>query len=220
MRRLRRSGKPIFLKGYLLKKNNGKNKKFVRYVKNRSHFSQKKKSSGKGCWIVAVALIGIIAIVAFWLLKQEESDEVMELLSDEVVEKQESHPEEPQGDEGSSSWTQEVVLTDVEGTGGSGVSRRGVAGDLFTHVIVADLPAIETETTYYEGWLVVPGVTDFFSTGEMFAREDGKWGLVWESKVLDAPDNLFDYREVVITREQRDGDDTPSPAHVLEGRFE
>lgn len=117
-------------------------------------------------------------------------------------------------------WTQETALLDVEGTGGSGIARRGVSDDLFTHVVVADLPAIDPEVYFYEGWLVVPGVTDYFSTGAMFIREDGQWGLLWESKIDDAPNDLLDYAKVVITRELRDDDSAPSPDHVIEGVFE
>ncbi|MCH8049264.1 hypothetical protein IH979_00960, partial [Patescibacteria group bacterium] len=63
------------------------------------------------------------------------------------------------------------------------------------------------------------GVTEFFSTGEMFPRQDGKWGLVWETSLEEAHEDLLDFKKVIITREPRDGDSAPSSDHVLEGEF-
>jgi len=197
----------------------------MRYIKNRSHYSQKKKSPGKGRWVLFLLFVVVVIVGAVLLSGSDEEEvgkEVVELLSDGVVEKEEVVQEDAAAADFTQEdvWSQEITLIDVEGAGGSGVSRRGVSGELFTHVIVADLPAIDLETTYYEGWLVIPGVVEFFSTGEMFTREDGKWGLVWEVKLADAPDDLLDYREVIITRELRDGNVAPSPEHVIEGQFE
>ncbi len=189
----------------------------MRYVRNRSHFSQKRSSSGKGKWILSGLVVAVVIVVAVFVFGGGEEEVVVEEeVVDEVVEETQDEVVIVDG----TNWTQETTLSDVEGTGGSGTSRRGVSGDLFTHVVVADLPAIDPEVHFYEGWLVVPGVVEFFSTGTMFAREDGKWGLVWEVKLDDAPDYLFDYREVVITREPYDDDPAPSPEHVIEGTFD
>lgn len=101
----------------------------------------------------------------------------------------------------------------------AGFARRGTESGSFTHVMVVDVPAIDPAIHYYEGWLVEPGVTEFFSTGALFAREDGKFGLIYEVSLEDAPNDIFDYTRVVVTRELFDSDDGPSPAHIAEGEF-
>lgn len=100
-----------------------------------------------------------------------------------------------------------------------GFARRGTEGGIFTHVIVANLPAIDLTTGYYEAWLVKPGVTDFFSTGELFAREDGKFGLIWDRATEDVSKDILNFNHIVITREVRDGNPAPSATHVAEGEF-
>ena len=182
--------------------------------------------------LFALLLLAVIVIVGVVLLSGKDEGEGVEVFPPEadlpsvesaqvVAEEEEEAVQEDAAaiDTQGNMWSQEIFLIDVEGAGGSGVSRRGLSEDLFTHVIVADLPAIDTETHYYEGWLVIPGVVEFFSTGDILIREDGKWGLAWEATLLDAPDDLLEYREVVITRELRDGNGAPSPNHVIEGQF-
>ncbi len=115
---------------------------------------------------------------------------------------------------------EEIELLAVDESGSAGIARRENAGGLFTHVVVANLPPIETQYYFYEGWLVKPGITDFFSTGEMFARDDGKWGIVWEVDEMNMRDDLDEFSQVVITLEPRDGNTAPSARHVLEGKFE
>ena len=197
----------------------------MKYAKHRSSMTTK-TSSGKGRWLIIVALLAAIAVIVGVVLGGGSDDPVVdEVLVDEMdvlVEIEEETTDEDVVID-TESWTQEIALEDEEGTGGSGIARRGVSGELFTHVVVAELPAINEETTFYEGWLVIPGVVEFFSTGEMFPREDGKWGLVWEINTVDAEleyEDFYDYREVVITREPRDGDPAPAPAHVIEGIFD
>ena len=114
---------------------------------------------------------------------------------------------------------QSIELDSLVGAQYGGTARRGIEADTFTHVVVADLPGIELSTHFYEGWLVKPGVTEFFSTGELFPRADGKWGLVWESVLSEAPSDIEDFTRVVITKEIRDDDPSPSVEHVLEGAF-
>lgn len=104
--------------------------------------------------------------------------------------------------------------------GGTSIARRGEEGAEFVHVIVAELPNIDTTREFYEGWLVKPGVTDFFSTGELEQRADGKWALVWKEKMKVVEHDIFDFNQVVVTREPRDGNASPSPVHVLKGKFE
>ncbi len=103
--------------------------------------------------------------------------------------------------------------------GFSGIARRGREGDLYTHVIVASLPPIDSATSYYEAWLVKPGVTGFLSAGDFFPRQDGKWGLLFEQTVAEAPIDIDEYTNVIVTIEARDENPAPSPTHVLRGSF-
>jgi len=165
-------------------------------------------------------LLGLIVILVFISIFTGGDDEVVEVaevvdqnsdLSVQVVTAEESDDDVLE--------YEEIELIAVDGSGSSGVARRGRSGELFTHVVVASMPAIDTEFYFYEGWFVKPGVVDFFSTGEMFPREDGKWGLVWEINDLNAPDDLDDFSQVVITLEPRDDNPAPAVHHVLEGEF-
>ena len=170
-------------------------------------------------WVV-LGLVGALLLVGFFVFGGEDVQEEEVVVEDVLQEEEviEEVEEDLVVDDG--NWTQEVNLVDTEEMGGSGVARRGISGNLFTHAVVAELPAINEETQFYEGWLVVPGVTEFFSTGAMFPREDGKWGLVWEIDLSEARDDLLEYREVVITREPLDDDPAPSIEHAIEGTFD
>lgn len=114
---------------------------------------------------------------------------------------------------------QEIVLAATNDYEASGIARRGMNDKLFSYVVIADLPTYDIDSEYYEGWLVKPGIVDFFSTGEMFVREDDKFGLLWELDRYSAPSDILEYSKVVITLESRNGDESPSAVHVLEGEF-
>ncbi|HAL50446.1 MAG: hypothetical protein UU40_C0028G0002 [Candidatus Uhrbacteria bacterium GW2011_GWD2_41_121] len=163
----------------------------------------------------------IVLIIGFMIFSGSDGQEVDRLSKSVEVEDQSGITVEviSKPVEDHALTYEEVELMPVDGSGSHGTARRGQSGDLFTHVIVADLPAIETQYYYYEGWLVRPGIVDFFSTGELFAREDGKWGIIWEVHDDVAPDNLELFTEVVITLEIRDDNHAPSAHHVLEGEF-
>ncbi|MBU1126444.1 hypothetical protein KJ758_02435 [Patescibacteria group bacterium] len=188
----------------------------MNYIQSRSQLKQHHHSSPDGSgrwWLLVIIFFLIVLALIIIILKApaeveeviEETDPVQEILSESA-----SQP----------AFFEEITLESVGDGSWSGVARRGEEDGLFTHVIVATLPPINTSSQYYEGWLVKPRVVEFFSTGEMFARADGKWGLVWEVKKDEAILDLDDYVEVVITLEDRDGDEAPSAAHVLEGKFE
>ncbi len=168
-----------------------------------------------------IALIGLLAAVAFFLIilitffidmAAEDIDDV-EMV--EVVEESTSQIEEQIPSVNIA--VEEIELHGSEGFTASGIARRGVENGIFTHVVVADLPAINTDAYFYEGWLVRPGVTEFFSTGAMFPREDGKWGLVYDIE-LDDRDDVYDFYRVILTREPFDNDPAPD-VHVAEGDF-
>lgn len=116
---------------------------------------------------------------------------------------------------------EEIELTAAASQFGgySGIARRGTEGELYKFVAVADLPGIDSASHSYEVWLVKPGIVDYFSIGTMFGRTDGRFGILWESSLLEAEDDLWTYSEVIITREVNDGNTDPSPTHALEGTF-
>ena len=185
----------------------------MKYTQSRSH----KKKGGKKIpwWRLVVGLLVVLIVVGVVFLGDDaQSDdagdvEVVDVaVGDEVI-----------TDILDNSFEQ-IDLADPDGRGYMGIARRGIENNLYTHVVVADLPAINTDAYFYEGWLVRPGVLQFFSTGEMFAREDGKWGLVWEVQERDQEEEVVDFTRAIITLEPRDGDPAPAADHVLEGDFE
>ena len=220
----------------------------MRYAQHRSQFSSKKQSDGPGKAIFAIAFLLILALVIIGALifgggdkasEPGEDQQDQELTTEDqdepkvVVVKAEpeegQEPEEapsepdpgPQEPEPSVEVTlpvEEISLQDVEGSGGYGTARRGITGDLFTLAAVATLPEINQSIHAYEVWLIKPGVTEFFSAGDMFYRSDGKWGLVWEEG-YNAYSEILDYSKIIITRESRDGNEAPSPTHIVEGEF-
>ncbi|MFH1611620.1 MAG: anti-sigma factor [Patescibacteria group bacterium] len=191
----------------------------MKYAQHRSSYRQKSHTIP---WkIIGGIVLGLI-IVGFIFLITKDEEEVGLPEEQENIEQVEGLQIElinPSTMELSELEYEEIGLDAVDGSGSSGVARRESSGGLFTHVVIADLSPIETQYYFYEGWLVKPGITDFFSTGEMFAREDGKWGLVWEVQDELAPDDLLEFTQVVITLEPRDGNKAPSARHVLEGEF-
>lgn len=195
----------------------------MKYAQSGTQFRMSKKrkstlSASKRKWIWVVVILSIVIFIVWNVVasKKKEADIVLEELvvetmTESVVEEQNIVPEpEP--------IFEETNLEAVDGFTGSGIARRGKDNEKFSHIIVAELPQIDLNTQFFEGWLVKPGVVEFFSTGEMFPREDGKWGLIWEQTSEDIS-NLQKFSEVVITLEDRDGNPTPSADHVLEGRF-
>ena len=188
----------------------------MKYAKHRSSFGKQPASGKRKIISVAIIFVGIIFILyaAFGVKKNVEEvvqtdsgDVVIEILNNSV------------GDVKGSDDYEQAELFAVGKFEGSGIARRGVGDNLFTHVVVADLPEIDTSTHFYEGWLVKPGIIQFFSTGEMCYRDDGKWGLVWEVDLDDASSDLFDYSKVVVTLEEKDENPAPSVDHVIEGEF-
>lgn len=113
-----------------------------------------------------------------------------------------------------------ITLSAVEGeSGGATATRSHVYGE-YSLSIVADLPAVDGTTTAYEAWFVTPGITNFFSLGEMYPREDGKWGLVWTQVDALVRNDIAEFNRIIVIREPRDGNTGPSADHVLNGVFE
>lgn len=112
-----------------------------------------------------------------------------------------------------------ITLSAVDGeTGSASVVRSNVNGE-YALTIVANLPAVDVATTAYEAWFVTPGITDFFSLGELYPREDGAWGLVWAQTDALVRSDIAAFSRIIIIREPRDDDAGPSADHVLNGEF-
>ena len=105
------------------------------------------------------------------------------------------------------------------GAGYSTTVKRDLIEGQFVLTALATLPFVDDATATYEVWLVKPGVTDFFSVGNMYRREDGRWGLVWKVDPQAFEKNVRDFTRVIVTREPRDGVGSPSTAHVMQGDF-
>lgn len=178
-------------------------------------------------WKVIVIVFGVLILTLLFFMifsGKDQSAEIDQVIESSVQDQQEEGVTVEVIQAESTTYSareyEEVELFAVDGSGSSGVARRGTSAGLFTHVIIASLPPIDTQYYFYEGWLVKPGIVDFFSTGEMFARDDGRWGLVWEVDELNARIDLDEFTQVVVTLEPRDDDSAPAPHHVLEGGFE
>lgn len=113
-----------------------------------------------------------------------------------------------------------ITLTPLGNAAASGTAMRTHQYGMFSVTAVAQLPAIDGLTTAYEAWFVKPGITDFFSLGELFYREDSAWGLAWEVTDVLARTDIDEFHRLIITREPRDGNTAPSADQVLEGEFE
>lgn len=114
---------------------------------------------------------------------------------------------------------EEVRITSNASGADIGFARRGVSSDTFTHAAVITLPEIYQAEFFYEGWLVQPGTLEFFSTGEMIRRADGAFSLVYEESVFEVNPDVYEFSNIVITLEPRDGNPDPAPAHVARGAF-
>lgn len=114
----------------------------------------------------------------------------------------------------------QAVLVAVDGSSSDGTVTRTHDAAAYTLTMVANLPAIDSATTAYEAWFVTPGITQFFSLGELYPREDGKWGLVWTQTDALVRTDIADFHRVIVIREPRDGNPAPSADHVLDGAFE
>lgn len=113
-----------------------------------------------------------------------------------------------------------ITLITLPGEAASGTAVRTHRDGVFSITALAQLPAIDGAKTAYEAWFVKPGITDFFSLGELYPREDGAWGLVWETTDALARTDIDEFHRILITREPRNDNPAPSTDQVLEGEFE
>jgi len=95
-----------------------------------------------------------------------------------------------------------------------GSAERGMEKGILYHTIKISLPEINRETEYYQAWLVRQTPYDFFSTGEMTTNNLGEFVLEWAGEHSE----INSYDKVIITREARDNNSSPSN-QVAEGQF-
>lgn len=112
-----------------------------------------------------------------------------------------------------------VQMQAVNGAAANGTAVRSHVGGVYAVSVVGTLPAIDSASTAYEVWYVKPGITDFFSLGELYPREDGKWGMVWTQTDALARHDIEDFARVIVMREPRNGDPAPSSDQVLTAEF-
>lgn len=92
----------------------------------------------------------------------------------------------------------------------SGKAYATFQDDLYTlHATFENLPEIDSEEYFYEGWLVAPG--SVITTGNATLDENDQY-----VNTLQDTRDLTNYTRYILTLEPRDGD--PAPAdHVVEG---
>lgn len=161
---------------------------------------------GAGLVVIAVLCVG-----AIWWFRRDVSDAVEEAIatSDAALL---AVAEDPFADA-------EAAFVAINGQTASGVARRSHEYGAFAISVVADLPAIDQGSQAYEAWFVTPGITDFFSLGELYPREDGKWGLLWEQREDLARNDIGAFNRIIVIREPRDGNPAPSPDQVMQAEF-
>ena len=114
---------------------------------------------------------------------------------------------------------QTVQLTGVNQNSSTATATKTHELGVYTLTMLAHLPVIDNATEAYEAWYIKPGLTDFFSLGEFYPREDGAWGLVWSVTDALARPDLGEFDKILVTREARDGNAAPSSNQQLQGTF-
>ncbi|HCC83904.1 TPA: hypothetical protein DEP96_03580 [Candidatus Uhrbacteria bacterium] len=114
---------------------------------------------------------------------------------------------------------QTIQLTPIGGGSSTATVTKAHVAGVFTLTMLAQLPAIDNTTEAYEAWYIKPGLTDFFSLGDLYPREDGAWGLVWSVTDALARIDLGEFDKILVTREARDGNTAPSSNQQLQGTF-
>lgn len=198
----------------------------MRHAYRHSVVRPKKSSGMHPVWIgiFAFLILVIVILIGFLVKRHPEDVTVTDGLAPEAQDVATESSESSGSnntDTTTTSASQPFEETDLHfvGDGYAGFARRGIENGVFTAAVVTSMPSIDLATHYYEVWLVKPGITGYFSAGEMFARADGKFGLVYEMDVNKAPTDVMDYSDIVITREIRDNDLSPLPTHIVEGGF-
>jgi hypothetical protein len=178
---------------------------------------QKGSSSFKGVLMVLGLFVVAVIVTGFFAFDLLESSR--ESIDEEIVEIPRDATESNALNEMLTIPIEETRLASDTSAADIGFARRGVQASTFTHVAVVTLPAINEAGYLYEGWLVQPGTLEFFSTGEMVQRADGAFALVYEESIFEVNPDVYEFSNVVITLEPRDGNPDPAPDHVARGAF-
>ena len=175
------------------------------------HAHSRVLSAVKGVVLFAIA-VGIFVLAVGWFRRGASEDVIASDAAEAVDETTDETTVLPE--------QSTITLAAVAGESGSATATRSHVYGEYALSIVADLPAVDTTTTVYEAWFVTPGITDFFSLGEMYPREDGMWGLIWTQADALVRNDIAEFNRVIVIREPRDGNAGPSADHVLNGVFE
>lgn len=178
----------------------------MKYAKHRKSIQKKPFSIS----IYVILFVLVVVVVGYFFLRKDAPAEVFAEPTDVVEEKTTATMMIPP--------LNQLILRNEDGSVSATVKRDSLDG-LFSLSIVADLPSPESRSVYYEAWLVKPGVVEHFSVGELFARADGKWGLLYELREDKTRIVPMEYTRLIITKEERDGNPSPSAEHILEGQF-
>lgn len=94
----------------------------------------------------------------------------------------------------------------------SGKAYATFQDDIYTlYATFENLPEIDSNEYFYEGWLVAPG--SVVSTGNATMDENAQYANTYQGSI-----DMTDHTRYILTLEPRDGD--PAPAdHVVEGDF-
>jgi hypothetical protein len=169
--------------------------------------------------ILFLLAVGVFVVLVFWF-RQDAKEEV-------DVDGSTSKPVETTPDDGlfhaadaaENNVPQVITLTQIGEGAQQATATKSHTGGLYSLSIVAQLNGVDAASEAYEAWYIKPGITDFFSLGEMFPREDGGFGLVWSVTDALARTDLGEFNKILITREARDGNTAPSTVQILQGEF-
>lgn len=160
-----------------------------------------------------VALVAGVCVLAIWWFRRDVSEPAVDATAD-VEEAADTAVVVREA-----FAAAEVPFIALSDAAVGGTVRRGYADGMYAITVVAHLPAIDSATQAYEAWFVTPGITDFFSLGELYPREDGAWGLVWEQREDLARSDIAAFNRIMLIREPRDGNPAPSADHVAQATF-
>ncbi len=96
-----------------------------------------------------------------------------------------------------------------------GEAKRGTKDGNYWFEMITTLPEIDREVYYYKGWLVRQVPYDYFSMGEMYTNDDGKFIITWPG---EEDEDYSSYTKIIITQHEYDGDVDPGE-HLVEGEF-
>ncbi|MCH8049265.1 hypothetical protein IH979_00965, partial [Patescibacteria group bacterium] len=106
-----------------------------------------RKKSGKGKCFILILLILLVAVALIFVFGFRQEGPVTEDQEVEEVSPADVGQEVKEvGDDQDEEELETIDLTSLVGADFGGLARRGVERDLFTHVVIATLPAIDLQT--------------------------------------------------------------------------